>query len=75
MSYDDLVARFIGQPPEHVTPDAPSDARYFVKVQGFWNKGTPGTPPVAAFSDDGWRAFKPLCNDFIRAPDDSFVGE
>jgi hypothetical protein len=31
--------------------------------------------PVAASSDDGWRAFKPLCNDFIRAPDDSFVGE
>jgi hypothetical protein len=42
MSYDDLVARFIGQPPEHVTLDAPSNARYFVEVQGFWDEGIPG---------------------------------
>ena len=28
-----------------------------------------------AIDDGGWRAFSPLCDDFLIAPDGSFVGE
>jgi hypothetical protein len=30
---------------------------------------------VAAIDDGGWSAMKPICNDFIMAPDGSFVDE
>jgi hypothetical protein len=30
---------------------------------------------IASIDDGGWRAFAPLSQSFIRAPDGSFVGE
>lgn len=30
---------------------------------------------IGSIDDGGWRAFRPLSDDFIRAPDGTFVGE
>jgi hypothetical protein len=76
LTYQELVARFVGQRPEHLSVVAASGSRYFVEVQGFWDSGSQGPIRVLAAIDDGGRsAFKPLCGDFIKAEDNSFVGE
>jgi hypothetical protein len=50
--------------------------RYQVQIQIFWD-GRPNKDirVIGAIDDGGWRAFVPLSRDFIKAPDDSFVGE
>jgi len=47
-----------------------------MEVQYFWDDAKLKTVRVMASIDDcGWRAFKPLCDSFIKAPDESFIGE
>lgn len=54
----------------------PSGAKYQIEVQSFWDDGRGGNLRVlGAIDDGGWRAFSPLCSDFIMAPDGSFIGE
>jgi hypothetical protein len=54
----------------------PSGTRYQVSVQAFWDDRPQGNLRVAgAIDDGGWRAFRPVCDAFIVAPDGSFVGE
>ena len=46
------------------------------EVQVFWDDEPDGAIRVMASIDDGgWRAFVPLTEDFILAPDGTFVGE
>jgi len=53
----------------------PSGKRYQVEVQAFWDSGRPGNLRVMASIDDGGlSAFRPLCKDFIIAPDGTFIG-
>jgi len=55
---------------------APSGARYAIEVEAFWDDAPGGNLRVRGSIDDGrWRAFAPLSDDFIIAPDGSFVGE
>jgi hypothetical protein len=45
-------------------------------VHGFGDEGKPEPLRVAADVDDGgWRSYVPLCDDFIRAEDGTFIGE
>jgi hypothetical protein len=45
-------------------------------VQVFWDDKPDGPIRVMASIDDGgWRAFVPLTDDFILAPDGTFIGE
>ncbi len=54
----------------------PSSAEYTVEINITWDDRAGGDIRVMASIDDGgWRAFIPLCEDFIMAPDGSFVGE
>ncbi|MGH2720720.1 MAG: hypothetical protein ACRDJO_03835 [Actinomycetota bacterium] len=54
----------------------PSGHWYQVEAQSFWDDKPENNLRVLACIDDGgWRAFSPLCDDFIVAPDGSFVGE
>ena len=49
---------------------------YQVEIQAFWDDKEDEDLRVSVLIDDGgWRAFFPLCEDFIIAPDGSFVGE
>jgi hypothetical protein len=75
LPYDVLVARFLDKD-ESRTVEGPSGVMYNVEVQAFWDSGKPGNLRVMASVDDGgWRAFRPVCDDFILSPDGSFIGE
>lgn len=53
-----------------------SGTSYQGEVQVFWDGEPDGAIRVIASVDDGgWRAFVPLSEDFILAPDGTFVGE
>jgi len=74
-SYADLV-ELQRRPVGTVGAIAPSGARYSIEVEAFWENAPGGNLRVAGSIDDGgWRAFSPMCDDFIIAPDGSFVGE
>ena len=72
--YAELV-RLLGQP--QVTQlNGASDVTYQVEVEIFWDARPGGAIRVLGSIDDGgWRALKPLCDDFILAPNGTFVGE
>jgi hypothetical protein len=53
-----------------------SGTTYQVEVEAFWDKQPGGNVRVQGMIDDGgWRALKPLTDDFILAPNGAFVGE
>ena len=55
---------------------APSGVIYQIEMQVFVDDVPLQTLRVMGSIDDGgWRAFSPLSDDFILAPDGSFVGE
>lgn len=55
---------------------ARSGKTYQVERQAFWDDKRRKTLRVLVSVDDGgWRSFFPLADDFIIAPDGSFVGE
>jgi len=72
--YDDLVS-LIGHPQsKQVRGEDGKD--YQLEAQVFWDSKKGGDLRVTVAGDDGgWRAFKPVTDDFIVAPDGSFVGE
>ena len=54
----------------------PLGVRYQLELDAVWDRDEGGPVRVmAAIDDAGWRAFLPLTDDFIKAPDGSFVGE
>ena len=56
--------------------NAESGAQYQVEVQLMWDDDRQQNIRVmGAIDDGGWRAFLPLTDSFIMAPDGSFVGE
>jgi hypothetical protein len=73
-TYSDLAA-FLKTP---VTTEiqGPTGVTYQVQVQVVWDGRKGGDLRVlGAVDDGGWRAFHPLCSDFIMAPDGSFIDE
>jgi len=55
---------------------SPSGVIYQIEMQVFFDEESQRTLRVmGAIDDGGWRALKPICEDFIMAPDGSFVGE
>jgi hypothetical protein len=74
-SYSDLVERLLNNE-ESVERVGSSGARYAIECRAFWDGEPQGNLRVRAMIDDGgWRSFVPLVEDFILAPDGSFVGE
>ena len=74
-SFEELAGRVDAEP---YTADVrgASGARYGLEVEVFWDARPGGTLRVLAMIDDGGlRAWKPLSDDFLVAPDGSFVGE
>jgi hypothetical protein len=55
---------------------SPSGMTYQIEMQVFFDdKSKRNLRVMGAIDDGGWRAWKPTCDDFIVAPDGSFVGE
>jgi hypothetical protein len=62
--------------PKGLEVAGPSGAIYQLEVQAFWDdKRSRHLRVLASIDDGGWSAFIPLTDDFIIAPDGSFVGE
>jgi hypothetical protein len=73
-SHPDL-ASLIGHP-QHLDVTGASGAPYQIEVEAFWDDEPGGNIRVLGTIDDGGlRALKPLADDFIIAPDGTFVGE
>lgn len=74
MSYAAL-RELIGET-DAVEAAGPSGAAYQVEIQVMWDDQPDGDLRVHAGIDDGgWRAFSPLTDDFLMAPDGTLVGE
>jgi hypothetical protein len=75
MSHAELQ-RFV-KDEEHLEAKGESGVEYQVEVQALWDEGRPGgnLRVMVSIDDGGWRAFNPLTEDFVIAPDGSFVGE
>ena len=75
-SYSDLMELVNENRQDCYEVTAPSGTWYQLEIQFFWDDKPNGDIRViGAVDDGGLSAFKPLCLDFIKAPDDSFVGE
>ncbi len=69
-SYAEL-ARLVGKPIPTLVLRGASETEYQVEVQVQWDDQPQGAIRVIGGIDDGgWRAFSPLCEDFIVRPDD-----
>jgi len=67
-SYADLMT-LLGES-QVVELQGDSGAIYQLEVEVTWDDRPGGSLRVLGFIDDGgWRAFKPLCADFVLAPD------
>lgn len=67
-SYRDLVARVDTE--DHFEIVGPSGADYQLEIAFFWDGPRGGAVRVLGSIDDGgWRAFCPLCDSFVSAPD------
>jgi len=54
----------------------PSGVEYQIEIGAFWDGKKCGDVRVMGSIDDqGWSVYCPLTEDFIKAPDGSFVGE
>ena len=74
-TYEELVARLLDKPATHERTGT-SGTVYQVELQAFWDDRARQNIRLMASIDDGGRsALRPPSNDFIRAPDGSFVGE
>ncbi|MDR4494965.1 MAG: hypothetical protein AB7P17_12440 [Nitrospirales bacterium] len=72
--YSDLVT-LLGKPQVAELRGA-SGVTYQLEVEVHWDARPGGALRVlGSINDGGWRAFKPLCDDFILGPDGRFVGE
>lgn len=76
LTYEELVDRLLDRAETEETVAA-SGRWYQIEIQGFWDSRPGGALRVMGSIDDGkgWRTFNPLTDDFIIAPDGSFVGE
>ena len=73
-SYRDLV--YLLEHQDCYEVEGPSGVRYQLEIQAFWDDKPNDVLRVrAAFDDGGIRAFYPMVEDFLIAPDGRFVGE
>jgi hypothetical protein len=74
-TYSQLVERLIDKQ-EVAERVGASGTRYQIEKQAIRDDKPNGNLRViVSIDDDGWRAYSPLGEDFIRAPDGSFIGE
>jgi hypothetical protein len=75
MSWAQLRERYLNES-ETVEVTGPSGTVYQVQTRAFWDgRKEEGLRVSVAVDDGGWRAFSPLTEDFILAPDGSFEDE
>ena len=75
LSYGELLSLL--DKAETFERSSPSGAVYQIEMQIFFDDNSNRTTLRVSgeIDDGGWRAFSPLCDDFLIAPDGSFVDE
>ncbi len=74
MSYQDLLGLLDKEAVTEV--DGPSGRRYTIETSVLWDGAKDrDLRVIVAIDDGGWRAYAPMTDDFIMAPDGSFVDE
>ena len=75
LSREALCATWLDEPDcEQVR--SPSGKEYQIEIEAIWDNEPEGNLRVFASIDDGgWSALMPMTDGFIKAPDESFVGE
>lgn len=69
VAYDQLVS-MVDAPKRTTEIVAPSGARYYLDTVVYWDGEAGGDVRVIGMIDDGgWRAFVPMSECFIKAPD------
>lgn len=69
------LTQLIGQA-ETVTVIGDSGTEYGLEFEAVWDdEANKDLRVMGSIDDGGWRAFSPLCDDFIMRKDGSFVGE
>ncbi len=49
---------------------------YQIEIQAYWDdKPNENIRVMGSIDDGGWRAFSPLSDDFIKSPNNEFIGE
>lgn len=72
-SYSELLSLL--EQPKTSERVSPSGTIYQIEVEVFFDDDSKSTLRVSgAIDDGGWRALSPVCDDFLIAPDGSFVG-
>ena len=75
LSYQQLGERLLDRV-ETVEVLGGSGTRYQIELQGVWDARPDDVLRILGSVDDGgWSAFVPLTDDFLIAPDGSFVGD
>jgi hypothetical protein len=73
--YSELV-EMIGKEPVTGQIVVPSGQCFQYEIEAFWDDRSSGNIRVLGSIDDGgMRAVYPLCSDFIKSPENTFVGE
>jgi hypothetical protein len=74
ISYHDLLGLLDKETVVEV--EGASGSRYSIETSVFWDGAKDrDLRVIVAIDDGGWRAYAPMTDDFIMAPDGSFVGE
>ena len=75
VSRDELLRR-LAERQETDEAVGPSGTRYQIEVQGLWDdRDQTNLRVMVSVDDGGLGAFAPVTEDFIVAPDGSFIGE
>lgn len=75
MAYGELV-KLINAEPVVFQASGPSGTAYNIEIEAFWDdRSQTNVRLMGAIDDGGWRAFRPLTDDFILSPDGTFIGE
>jgi hypothetical protein len=74
ISYHDLLGLLDKE--TVIAVEGVSGRRYSIETSVFWDGAKDrDLRVIVAIDDGGWRAYAPMTDDFIMAPDGSFVGE
>jgi hypothetical protein len=75
--YRDLIKRIDDDPLVVVERQGAASAQYQLEVSFLWDGRPGGNVMVIGSIDDGglWTSFSPVTRSFIKAADESFVGE
>jgi hypothetical protein len=74
-SYDQLCA-IVDAAKHRCQVTGVSGTQYQIEIYAYWDaKPRCDVRVIGCIDDGGWRAFVPMSDSFIKAPDGSFVGE